>query len=281
MIRILVDSTSDLSAEELKQNNYSIVPLKVNINNHEYLDGITLQKDEFYEQLISSGVFPKTSQPSPQAFLDIFEDVKEKKDELICILLSSNLSGTCQSAQLAKEIVDYEKIYIVDSLSASYGVKILMQEAHKMIQERKKAEEIVASLNELKKRITIYASVDTLEYLYRGGRLDKASYVIGGLAKIKPVIYVTKEGKIDVLTKVIGISKVMKVMLEHVLEDEVDSNYPLYTAYTLGKNNLEKFESKLMNLNLQISDQVQIGPAIGSHIGPEAFGIIFIRKNEI
>lgn len=279
MIRILVDSSSDFSKDECKQHNVTMIPLKININQQEYLDGINLEKDTFYDLLIHSEEFPKTSQPSPQAFLEFFEDVKAKNDECICILLSGSLSGTCQSARLAKEIVNYDKIYIVDSLSVSHAIKLLVLEVSKGIKKGWNSLQIVEHLEDIKHRIVLYASVDTLEYLYRGGRLDKASYVIGGLAKIKPIITINEEGKVDVVTKVIGMSKVVKEMAQRVLNDNIDENYPVYTLYTSGITNLEKLENKLQSNNINITSRTQIGPAIGAHIGPEAYGIIFIKKN--
>lgn len=104
MIRIIVDSSSDYQLEEIKQKNMELVPLSITIGEHSYLDGINLDRDDFYKMLTETSNFPKTSQPSPQAFLNIFEDAKEKGDDCICILLSSGLSGTCQSAYLAKDL---------------------------------------------------------------------------------------------------------------------------------------------------------------------------------
>ena len=119
MVKILVDSSSDYEPEEIKEKGFEFVPISITIGDTDYIDGVSLEKDEFYEILKGTEDFPKTSQPSPQAFLDIFKDAKEKQDTIFCILLSSELSGTCQSAQLAKNMVDYESIYIIDSLSAT------------------------------------------------------------------------------------------------------------------------------------------------------------------
>ena len=114
MIRILVDSAADFSKKEIDEKGIYLVPLQVEFQEEQYLDGVNLERDEFYKKLVCEKDFPKTSQPSPQKFLDVFEEVKENGDELICILLSSALSGTYQSAQLARSMADYDKIYIVD-----------------------------------------------------------------------------------------------------------------------------------------------------------------------
>ncbi|MBQ7888518.1 MAG: DegV family protein [Erysipelotrichaceae bacterium] len=168
------------------------------------------------------------------------EKVKADNDECICITLSSGVSGAYQSACLAKS-----KIHVVDSLTGAYGVKLLVLEAQRMIKEGKTTEEIVESLEDLKKRTTILLSVDTLEYLYKGGRLDKTSAIIGGIAKIKPIITVTREGKIGVITKAIGINHAMNTIADLVEQIQPDTNYPVYSIYTLGTKNVEKLENKL------------------------------------
>ena len=277
MIRFLVDSASDIS--NTNSENILVVPLSINMCGKDYLDGINLTHEQFYEMLISTNEFPKTSQPSPKAFVDAFESI-DPEDELICILLSSGVSGTYQSACLAKNIVGNDNIYIVDSLTGSYGAKLLILAAQRMIKEGKKAAEIVDELNELKKRITVLLSVDTLEYLYKGGRLDRTAALIGSIAKIKPVIIVTREGKIGVASKAIGMNKAMTSIADTVCDVEVDENYPLYTINTLGTKNIEKFEAKLSDRNIKIEERVNLGPVVGTHTGPETFGVIFVAKNE-
>jgi len=277
MIRILVDSASDIPASN--EDNIFVVPLSVQLNGNDYIDGVNLSHNQFYELLKSTEEFPKTSQPSPQAYLNFFEQVKESKDELICILLSSGVSGTFQSGCLAKEIVDYDQIYLVDSLTGAYGVKLLVLEAQKLIQEGKSAKEIVEALENLKQKITIYLSVDTLEYLSKGGRLDKTAAFIGGIAKLKPAITVTREGKIGVLNKTIGTNRAINAIIDLAHQLEIDEEYPIYTIHTLGDKNVAKLETKLAEQGYIINEREQLGPVVGSHLGSEAFGIIFVAKN--
>lgn len=277
MIRLLVDSASDIP--NTNSDNILVVPLSIHICNNDYIDGVTLNHDQFYEMLVSSSDFPKTSQPSPQAFVKAMEKVKAANDECICITLSSGVSGTYQSACLAKSIVDYDKIHVVDSLTGAYGVKLLVIEAQRMIKEGKTAEEILEKLEDLKKRTTILLSVDTLEYLYKGGRLDKTSAIIGGIAKIKPIITVTREGKIGVVTKAIGMNRAMNTIADLVEQIQPDTNYPVYSIYTLGTKNVEKLENKLTENGHIIEEREPLGPVVGSHVGPETFGVIFIAKN--
>ena len=272
MIRILVDSASDLTNDP----EVYFVPLQVSINNHDYHDGVDIDRDTFYNLLINTPEFPKTSQPSPQDFLDIFNKVKNDNDELICILLSSSLSGTYQSAMLAKNIVDYDKIYLVDSLSASYAIKILKDKAVKMINENHSAKEIVEELESLKSRIKIIVSVDTLDYLCKGGRLSATSAAIGNFAKLKPIITVSTEGKVKVAAKRIGINKTIEYLVDTVCNSDLDASYPSYVLYTYGQNNVNKLIEKLNDNNFKVAYCLQIGSTIGSHVGPETFGIIYV-----
>ena len=195
MIRILVDSATDFTMAEVKEKNLYHVPLTISLNGKDYLSGEDLTSDQFYELLTSGEDFPKTSQPSPQAFAEIFEKAKENGEEIICVLLSSALSGTCQSAHLAKDMVDYDGIYIVDSLTATIMTRVIVDYGLQLIAQGKSAPEVVAALESIKSKVKVAAGIDTLEYLYRGGRLNKAAATIGELANLKPVITVTVEGE--------------------------------------------------------------------------------------
>lgn len=275
MIKIVTDSTSDIPQSIVDEYGIEVVPLNINIEGKDYQDGVTIQKDEFYEFLVSKPVYPKTSQPSPNDFLKVFNQIKETNDECICITLSSRLSGTYQSAILAKELCEYEGIHIIDSLSASAGELLLIEEAIKGIKANKPIDEIIKTVEELKGHIGISASLKTLEHLKRSGRLSSTSAMIGTLAKIKPIITVTKEGTVDVYAKAIGQKKAMEIVLKEL--DNIDDNYSVYPLYTYGTNNLDCILSKVGNLKLQ--EKIQIGPTIGTHVGPEAYGFCFIKKH--
>lgn len=278
MIKLLVDSSSDYETEEINAKGFYFVPITVNINGRDYVDGMDLQKNEFFEMLTNGCDFPQTSQPSPSSFLAIFQEAKEKGDEVICILLSSELSGTVQSAILAKNMADYSGIYIIDSLSASYPIKIMADYAYRLIQEGLPAKEIVKKVEALRPRVKLFAVLDTLEYLSKGGRLSKSAAAIGEMANIKPVITLTEEGKVGVLGKCLGKNKAIAQLLKHVKEWEHDSDFPFYTIYSYGLNNCTLFEEKLTENNYSIDERLQIGATIGAHIGPEAFGVIIVAK---
>ena len=278
MIRILVDSSSDYTMEEINKNGFYFVPLMVSLGGKYYKDGIELKPDAFYELLINTGDFPKTSQPSPQDFADIFEDVKAKGDEIICILLSSALSGTCQSAHLAKDMVDYEGIHIIDSLAATAMIKFMGDYAVKLIEDGFTATAIVKKLEAMKGKIKVAAGLDTLEYLCKGGRLSRASATIGELANLKPIITVTEEGKVSVIGKCLGKNKALNFIIKFLEDNERDTRFPLYTLYSYGTENTEKLEERLVKEGYTLDGRVQLGSTIGAHIGPGAFAILYVAK---
>lgn len=278
MIKIVVDSSSDYTFEEITEKKLTLVPITITMNGTDYMEGLNMERDDFYHLLMESKDFPQTSQPSPQSFLDIFERAKANGDSLICILLSSQLSGTCQSAQLAKNIVDYENIYIIDSLSATYTIKIMADHALRLIDEGFSATEIVAKIEDLKPRVKAVAALDTLEYLYKGGRLNKAAAAIGTVANIKPIITLMEDGTIGVLGKALGKCKAVAAIINRLQDIRLDENFPIYSIYTYGTENCEKLESKLAENNFSIEQRLQVGSTIGTHIGPGAYGVVFVAK---
>lgn len=278
MIRILVDTAADYTMEEIKEKGFELVPMHITIGEKDYRDAIDLTKDQFYQLLTESGDFSKTSQPTPQDFVEAFEDVKEKGDELICILLSSALSGTCQSAALAKSIVDYDKIHIVDSLTATHMIRVLADHAKKLAEEGVSAEKIVEELNDLKPRVQVFAALDTLEYLYKGGRVSRTSAVIGEVAKIKPVIHVSEDGRVIVVAKCMGKNKAITTLLKLLGERKLDESFPIYSVYTYGEQNVEALEARMEEEGYHVQERQQIGATIGTHIGPGVFGAVFVEK---
>lgn len=276
MIHILLDSASDcdIGGEEA----HAFVPLTVSIGGKDYLDGVDLKKDRFYDLLISGEEFPKTSQPSPQVFAEVFERIRDNGDQLIYFALSSALSGTYQSAVIAREMVDYDGIYLVDTLSVSYGIAILARHAEQLRKQGASAAEIVASCEELKGRIRIIAAVDTLEYLYRGGRLSRGAAAVGAVAGVKPTVTVSPEGAVAVLGKSLGRGKAMQHILKTMEGIERDENYPVDTLFSYGEENCAALEEKLTAAGYPLGSRLQIGSAIGAHVGPGAYGVLFVAR---
>ncbi|MBR4138721.1 MAG: DegV family protein [Lachnospiraceae bacterium] len=277
MIKFLLDTSSDFTVEEVKAKGMDLVPLHITLGEADYKDAYDLTKDAFYELLTTNEEFPKTSQPTPQDFVDAFEDAKEKGDELICILLSSRLSGTFQSATLAKSIVEYDNIHLVDSLGATHMIRIMVEYAQNLAAEGKGAKEIVEALEEMKSKIKVLAVVDTLEYLCKGGRVSKTTAAIGEAAKVKPMITVAN-GEVAVIGKSLGKNKAIGNLLKALGECEVDERFPIYSVSTLGTENCEVFEKRLTDAGYSFRERLQIGATIGTHVGPGVFGMIFVTK---
>lgn len=208
-IRIITDSAADLEPEEFTQYNLELVPLTITVDQRIYTADTKFNKQDFFRLLEASNIFPTTSQPSPADFETIFEDAREKGDEIIYVSLSSALSGTFQCASVVKAMGEYDNVYLVDSLSATLGQKLLVLHGAWLRDRGFPAAEIAARLTNLRSRIRIYAGLDTLEYLQKGGRLSKAAAGIGALARIKPVITVNPQGGVAVAGKYLGKSKAM------------------------------------------------------------------------
>ncbi|MBR6503126.1 MAG: DegV family protein [Clostridia bacterium] len=275
MIKIIVDSSADCNVQDGIVD--AIVPISINIDGAEYKSGVNLTSDKFYELLQNAKEFPRTAQPSPQSFVDIFEQAQENGDQIIYLCLSSHFSGTYQGALIAKDMVDYDDIHVVDSIGVTHMITILAKYARKLINEGLTAGEIVDKCEELKTKIKIYAGVDTLEYLYKGGRLSRASAAVGGIAGIKPIIAV-QEGKVEVVAKSIGNLRAMNTLLEKLKSHTLNPDFPLYSMYTSGTENCETLEQKLADNGYTVEGRLQIGSTIGAHVGPGVYAVLFVEQ---
>ena len=279
MVRIITDSAADLEIAEYEKLNVTCIPLTVYFGDREYQENVNLSKDQFYE-LLATGEYPKTAQASPQILLDLFEDAKKTGDEAIYITLSSALSGTYQSACVAKEMADYEGCYVVDGKNATGGQRMLVEYAAKLRDQGKSAREIMDGVNSLNGRIVLYACMDTLEYLYRGGRISQTVYKLGTLAQVKPVIRVSQEGRVEVPAKAMGMKKGMDYLCKRVEERKPDHNFPFYVMYTADRTNGRALAEKFRALGYEIPEEriINVGAAIGSHVGPNACGMVYISE---
>ncbi len=278
MIRILVDSGADYLPGELAEKHIEMVPLTVSFGADNYRDGADLTRDEFFRRLQTGGEYPRTSQPSPAAFQERFEEAKANGDEMICILLSANVSGTYQSAEIAREMTDYEHIYLVDSRTASVGIQFLADRACALRGEGKSAPEIVEELERVRGRIRVYFMVDTLEYLYRGGRLTRTEAKLGELADLKPVLTLNREGKVSVADICLGTASAVEKTARHLKNRSPEEDSPLCSLYTDGLTNCETLEAKLEKRHITVTARRRIGCVIGAHIGPGAAGIFYVER---
>lgn len=276
MIKIMVDSSADCKSTD-GIFDY-LVPITVSLDGKEYRDGIDLDGDTFYDLLTKTDDFPKTSQPSPADFAEIFGQVKASGDEVIYFALSSGVSGTYQSACIAKTMVEYDGIYIIDTKAATHMVRIMAEYAEGLIADGVSAREIVDKCEQLKSKVKILVGVETLEFLRRGGRLSNASAFVGTLANIKPIITVTEEGKVEAVGKALGVTRAMQFICDKLKNAEPDEAFPVYSLYTCGTENTEKLEAKLSSMDVSVTDRLQLGSTIGTHVGPGLYGICYVIK---
>ena len=279
-IRIITDSAADYSAQEIEKRQITCIPMTVSFGDKEFMDGKNITKDEFFKLLTEGKDFPKTSQPSPSNFLECFEEAKEAGDSVIAILVSSALSGTLQNAVLAKSMADYENIFIIDSKIATLGMRILVDRAVKLRDAGRTVQEIVDEVENLRPRLRLFAGLDTLEYLAKGGRLSKTSATLGNLANLKPIITFTAEGNVSLCGIQMGIRHACKQVAKLTMADAPDMDCPIYLLYAYEQKNCAAFLHTLQKsgLNLDSPKVRGIGPIIGTHIGTGAFGIVYVAK---
>jgi len=278
-VRIITDSTSDISAAQAKDLGVTVIPLKVIFGDQEYKEGVDISIEGFYDELVKAEKLPTTSQPSPDDFLAGFLEAKEAKDTIIVLLIAGKLSGTVQSAMIAKDLAEYDDIHIIDSQTTITGLRFLVEYAVKLSHEGKSVTEIAAILEEIKDRIVLLAMVDTLEYLFKGGRLSRSSAILGSLLKFKPIIQV-KDGVIHVVGKERGtnkgITKVLELMNEY---GDIDSNYPVYFGYTAEDSKTKQLMTEIENkYSLKETSLHPVGCVVGTHAGPGACVISYISK---
>ena len=278
-IRILTDSSADFNPATTKRRGVEVVSMSIQFGNASFLDGKTITHDVFYKLLQEGKTNPSTAQPTPADFLRIFEEARDAGDQVVAVLLSSVLSGTYQSAVIARGMCGYEPIYLVDSLSATAGIQILVNLACKLRDSGLPAPGIAQELERLKGRIRIFAVLDTLEYLRRSGRLSGFQAGLGAMTKLKPVITV-RDGAVSIAAKAFGTSAAVKQLQKFLLQYPVDDAYPSYFLYTDDKEREELLlpalrEQGKLPLRLHYSS---VGPTIGTHIGPGALGMAYIER---
>lgn len=277
-VRIVTDSASDMTLQELENMRVELVPVPLLCGGETLLDDKTRPMADFW-RMMDEGIRIKTSQPSPESFLSVFEDAKRAGDAVVCIVLSPRLSGTWQGACLAKEMAGYDLIYIVDpgSAAAAAAEKLLVYRACKLRDAGKDAAEIADDLTRYRERVRLIACLDTLDYLARGGRLPQSVAGIGKLMHIKPIITLTAQGNIEVIRKEIGAPHAMREMVALVKAHRISKAEPIIPIYARTGDNCEHYLQKLRQagVDLPMRPMEPIGATIGVYIGPGGYGLVF------
>lgn len=282
MIKLIIDSASDIDKSEADKLGIHLVPMEVRFGDKTFLDGYEITKTEFFEKLIESIELPKTSQINPQTFEDEYEKIIADGDQAIVITISSKLSGTYSNAKKAAK--NYNgKIFVVDSLNAATGERILCQYALQLISQNFEIEEIVKRLEEKKKQIVVIAMLNTLKYLKKGGRISTVTAIAGEMLLIKPVIGIVN-GEVKLLGKAVGSKKAGNLLTKIATEKGIDFSMPYGAIYSGLSDQLVKkyiednkvlWEGKSDNIPIYM-----IGSTIGTHIGPDAVGVAFFQENK-
>lgn len=278
-ITIITDSASDISQNNNK--GVTVLPLTITFDEENYEDGVSLTPDSFYMKLIESSALPKTSQVSPYAFGQAYENALKSADYVIVITLSSKLSGTYQSACIAAD--DYDgRVFVIDSENVTVGEQILIDYALSLIDKGIEVNTIVSQLNTIKKRIRLVALLDTLEYLKKGGRISSGAAFLGNVLSIKPVIAIV-DGEVSFLGKARGSKQGNNFLIQQVdTYGGIDYSLPVLLGYTgcstVLMDKYIKDSSSLWEGRIPVPDIIQVGATIGTHIGPGGIAVAFFSK---
>lgn len=282
MIKILVDSACDIDAEEADRLGIYLIPMQVRFGSEEFLDGVNLSKRQFFEKLIETDEMPQTSQINEFRFEEQFKKLTADGSEVIAIVISSKLSGTYSCAvKAAKKFGG--KVFVVNSLNACIGERILALFALRLVNEgNHSAAEILNLLDEKKKKIQLLALLDTLKYLRKGGRISAVSAIAGEMLSIKPVVSIIN-GEVKAIGKALG-SKKGNNLLNRLVDScgGIDFDMPYALGYSgLTDVYLQKYLKDSEKLWSGKTDNVpayMIGSTIGTHAGPGAIAVAFFAK---
>ena len=276
-VKIIVDSASDIKVSFAEQQNIGFAPLRTILAGTEYRDGIDIVPDEFFEKLEANKEVARTSQVNVSEFAAMFEEAVRAGDDVIVITISSGLSGTCQSALVAAQ--DYPgRVYVIDSLSATAGEQVLIEQAIRRRDEGWTAAQIFEELDILR----LFVTLETLEYLKRGGRISKTSAAVGGLLNIKPLLTLNGEGKLETVGKARGVKMSHKMMNDSIrAAGGIDFRYPVVLTYAgdLADGAVTNYLEDSRDIFGDHIDQLtigQLGCVIGTHSGPGAIVVSFV-----
>lgn len=278
-IQFVVDSASDILQTEAAALGIRVLPLQVIFGDKTYRDGVDLSHEVFYQMLEQSKELPTTSQVSPGDFSDVFRELTQQGHTVIAITVSSQLSGTWQSAMIAAE--DFPgQVFVVDSGSAAIGQRILLQRGLELVRQGLSAEEIVRQLEKEKTRIRVIAMIDTLDYLKKGGRISAATALAGSVLSVKPAIEI-REGQVAMAGKARGIRQGNALLRQKILDyGGVNFEKP-YAFVSSGQDDSRIRQFLGENKDLWLGKPLPVcslGCAIGTHVGPGAWGIAFFEE---
>lgn len=279
-VKIVVDSSSDIPKELSSQLGIITVPMPVYIDGKSYLEGVDIFTDTFYSEFHHYRDLPKTSQPNPGALKDTYEKILSDGYDVIAIHLSSGLSSTYQTAVMVREMCSQpERIHIIDSLGASLGFGLQAIQAARIAQDSNNTLDIVKQIIEIRDAMKYVFTIDTLEYLVKGGRVSKTAGFVAGVLDVKPILHINKEGKIEVFNKVRSRKAALKKLI-NIMEEDFNKERPIvgisHSACLEETLALAEEIKKTFGLKeIIISD---IGCVVGSHVGPRTIALFYNRS---
>ena len=285
-IVIVTDSTADIPSEIADRLGIVVVPLTVHFEDKSYLDRIDISNQEFYEYLKTCKTLPTTSQISPGVFLETYQKLAEEGfEEIISVHLAKTLSGTVDSARIASQMIaDKVKVTVVDSLTATMGLGNFVHYLAKLINEKAPMAKIQQAIVEIPKKTSLYFLLDSLDNLEKGGRIGKASYLVGSILNIKPILRL-EDGVIEGYDKVRG-SKENKALirLADIVAQKIDPSKKLYASfgYNDRRESSEQLKTLLQERGIETDEASwqEIGSVVSCHIGLGAVGIAFFQLDE-
>lgn len=278
-VGIVTDSGSDIPRNLAAELGIEIVPLQINFDGQEYRDGIDLTQDEFYRRLAAEDITPKTSQPALGVFIDTYRRLLKKFDSLISIHISGRLSGVFHTAQMAGEMIPGADIRVVDSLSASMGMGGMVLEAYHALQSGFNIDQVVKMLESLRKRVRLFVTLDTLEFLRRGGRIGKVTAFLGSVLRVKPLIWLVN-GEVEPIAKARGKREAISMLFAEVKRHVAAETKSIITVlHTAAEEEAHRLKTQIQEHFRQAEILVrEAGPALGTHVGPGALALSVVPK---
>ncbi|HHW19095.1 MAG TPA: DegV family protein [Firmicutes bacterium] len=282
-VKVVTDSAQDFDPAFLESLGVTVVPLTVHFGDESYRDGFDMRGRAFYEKLRTSPHHPRTSQPSPGTFQEVFERLTGDGSSVVTITLSAALSGTYQAAVLAKEALPDRQISVIDSKAASGGYGIMAILAAEMAKEGRAFEEIVAKVRKMVDSLVTVFSVDTLDYLAKNGRIGKAAHFLGTILNMKPILSLDKEGYVTAIERVRGKGKVIPRMVE-IARERLPSGEKIIACVSHADAPEEARKLKEMvtsTFPVERLFETEIGSIIGTHTGPGTLAVCIVPASVI
>lgn len=278
MVRIITDSTSDISQKDAAALGITVVPLTVHFGDEAYKDGVDLTLEDFYKKLAAAETLPTTSQVPPGEFAPLFQGFTDAGDGVVGIFISSEMSGTYQSAEVARTQVGRDNVFVIDSRTTTFELALLVRLAVRYRDNGLTAAEIDARIRSLIGRARLFAVVDTLKYLKMSGRISTTTAFVGGLLGINPIIAIT-DGRVVSIGKARGLKAGLKIIQEQMIASPPDPDFPVIFGNTNAPDALRQTVDYLVKeFGLTDYMEADIGTIVGTHVGPGAAGIAYIAR---